>query len=91
LDQIRNAKGEALTRDDLLGTRFWDVFPEEVGTAIYDKYIEAARQRRVVHYETHSEATLPARTSLTALIRQQLIVTGRWKVTCGEPAPAVAY
>jgi len=25
LDQIRNAKGEALTRDDLLGTRFWDV------------------------------------------------------------------
>jgi len=56
LDQIRNAKGEALTRDDLLGTRFWDVFPEEVGTAIYDKYAEAARQRRVVQYETHSEA-----------------------------------
>jgi PAS domain S-box-containing protein len=56
LDQIRNAKGEALTRNDLLGTRFWDVFPEEVGTAIYDKYVEAARQRRVVQYETHSEA-----------------------------------
>ena len=28
---------------------------------------------------------------LTALNRQQLIVTGRWKVTCGEPAPAVVY
>ena len=34
---------------------------------------------------------LPPRTSLTALNRQQLIVTGRWKVTCGEPAPAVVY
>jgi hypothetical protein len=32
---------------------------------------------------------LPPRTSLTALNRQQLIVTGRWKVTCGGPAPVV--
>jgi hypothetical protein len=46
-------EGGGLTREDLLGKNMWEVFPEAVGTTIYDKYHEAMRGQETVRYETH--------------------------------------
>ena len=49
------AKGTALTRDEILGTRtLWEIFPELVGSVYFQKYHEALREQTAVHFEARS-------------------------------------
>src|SRR5215216_4900534 len=57
LDVIRRAKGEELTREEVLGKSFWEVFPEGVGSVFYEKYHEAMREQKSVHFEACSPFT----------------------------------
>src|SRR5215216_1065396 len=57
LDVIRRAKGEELTREEVLGKSFWEVFPEGVGSVFYEKYHEAMREQKSVHFEARSPFT----------------------------------
>ena len=52
LGRIRRAKSEELRLEDLVGKNFWEVFPEAVGTTVYQKYWEAMRERKAAQYET---------------------------------------
>jgi PAS domain S-box-containing protein len=49
--QIRS--GQPLTRNDVLGESIWEMFPDAVGTAVYDAYHEAMREQRAVELETY--------------------------------------
>jgi PAS domain S-box-containing protein len=55
--RIRRRRGEELRREDFLGKSCWEVFPELVGSAIYQKYYEAMREQRTVHFEAYSTAS----------------------------------
>ncbi len=44
-------------REDLLGRRLWDEFPENVGGHAYEEIMRAARERRPVEFETMSLQT----------------------------------
>ena len=57
LRRFRQAKGEELTREGLIGKNNWEVFPDAVGTMVYDKYHEAMRERKPVHFETYYPPT----------------------------------
>ena len=57
LDGIQRARGEELTREELLGKNFWEVFPETVGFVFYQKYHEAMREQRTIHFEAYSPLT----------------------------------
>jgi PAS domain S-box-containing protein len=54
---IRRAKGEELTREDVLGKNVWEMFPEHVGSVFYQKYDEAMREHKAVHFEACSPGT----------------------------------
>src|SRR5215211_7372559 len=54
LCRIQRAMGEELTREDLLGKNAWELFPEAVGSVFYQKYHEAVREQKPVHFETYS-------------------------------------
>src|SRR5918992_2598 len=54
LDIIRRAKGEELTREDLVGKIIWEIYPEAVGSVFYQKYHEAMREQKSVEYEAYS-------------------------------------
>ena len=45
------------SREDLLGRRLWDEFPENVGGHAYQEIVRAARERRPVEFETMSLQT----------------------------------
>lgn len=42
------------SREELLGERLWEIFPEVQGSASHEMHLRAAEQRRVVRYETRS-------------------------------------
>src|SRR5918992_3540297 len=54
LDIIRRAKGEELTREDLVGKIIWEIYPEAVGSVFYQKYHEAMREQKSVEFEAYS-------------------------------------
>ena len=54
LDIIRRAKGEELTREDLVGKSIWEIYPEAVGSVFYQKYHEAMREQKSVEFEAYS-------------------------------------
>ncbi|HEV2742266.1 MAG TPA: PAS domain-containing protein, partial [Rubrobacter sp.] len=53
LRRIRSAKGEALTREQLLGKSMWEVFPDLVGSVFYHKYHEALREQKHTAFEAY--------------------------------------
>src|ERR687889_207592 len=57
LDIIRRAKGEELTLEDLVGKSIWEIYPEAVGSVFYQKYHEAMREQKSVHFEAYSPAS----------------------------------
>jgi PAS domain S-box-containing protein len=57
LRRIRGRKGEPLTREDVLGKGMWEMFPDVVGTQIYDGYREAMREQHAVTFEVYFEPT----------------------------------
>src|ERR671915_367340 len=57
LDIIRRAKGEELPREDLVGKSIWEIYPEAVGSVFYQKYHEAMREQKSVHFEAYSPAS----------------------------------
>jgi PAS domain S-box-containing protein len=54
LRRIQRAKGEGLTREELLGKNAWEMFPEAVGSETHQKYHEAVREQKPIHFETYS-------------------------------------
>lgn len=54
VSRLQKTRDAALTREALLGKNIWEEFPQLVGTVFYDKYHEALRERRTVHFETRS-------------------------------------
>jgi PAS domain S-box-containing protein len=54
LDNIRKAKGEELTREDLMGKNCWERFPETVGTRFDQELHRALREQRTVEFESYS-------------------------------------
>jgi PAS domain S-box-containing protein len=51
LANSRKARGEELSRDDLLGRSYWEVFPETVGTALDREFHRAVHEQEVVRFE----------------------------------------
>jgi len=54
LGRVRRAKGEELTREDVVGKTLWGMFPGLVGSVFYHKYHEALREQKAVHFEAYS-------------------------------------
>src|SRR5215211_845526 len=55
LRSIQTLKGhEELTREEVLGKNQWEVVPEVVGSVFYQKYHEAMREQKTVHFEAYS-------------------------------------
>jgi DNA-binding CsgD family transcriptional regulator len=57
LRRMQDKKCRSLTRADVLGKHMWDLFPDFVGTEIFDSYQEAMRERRPVSLQTYFERT----------------------------------
>jgi PAS domain S-box-containing protein len=53
LRRMQGRKREELPREEFLGKNMWEVFPEAVGTTIYEKYHEAMREHKSVEFETY--------------------------------------
>jgi PAS domain S-box-containing protein len=53
LCRMRERKGTALAREDLIGRSMWEMFPEATGTELHRKYEEAMRECRAVAFETY--------------------------------------
>jgi PAS domain S-box-containing protein len=54
LDNIRAAKDEELSREEILGKNMWEMFPEAVGSIFHERYLEALREQKTVHFEAYS-------------------------------------
>jgi PAS domain S-box-containing protein len=54
LRRFQRVKGEEITREELLGKSVWEVFPETVGSAVYQKYHEAFRDQEPAQLEVCS-------------------------------------
>ena len=70
LDRIRKAKGEELTREELLGKKFWVVFPEAANTTIYQKCHEALRGRQTVQVTKRTSRLRMSGTRFTFTLRK---------------------
>lgn len=57
MHRAREAQGEELTREDLLGKNMWELFPNAVGTTVYQELHRALRDQKTVEYETYSTVT----------------------------------
>ena len=57
LRRMQHRKGEELAPEAFLGQNMWEMFPEAVGTTIYEKYHKAMREHETVEYETYSTVT----------------------------------
>jgi PAS domain S-box-containing protein len=57
LRRIQAIKGEGLPREELLGKSVWEVFPEAIGSVFYQKYHEAVREHKTVHFEGYLPLT----------------------------------
>ena len=55
--RIEEATGQSLTREDLLGKSVWEMLPEQVGSVFYQKYHEAMREQKTVHFEQYLPPT----------------------------------
>ncbi len=55
--RIKEATGQSLTREDLLGKSVWEMLPEQVGSVFYQKYHEAMREQTTVHFEQYLPPT----------------------------------
>jgi PAS domain S-box-containing protein len=53
---IQRAKGEGLTREEVLGKSLWEVIPELVDSAVYHKCHEATREQKTLEFEAYSPA-----------------------------------
>lgn len=53
LRHIQRAKGEELSREEVLGKNIWELFPEAVGSVFYQKYHEALSEQKTVEFETY--------------------------------------
>jgi PAS domain S-box-containing protein len=53
----QGVKGQELTREEVMGKNVWDMFPVHVGSVIYNKYHEAMREQKTVHFEAYSPLT----------------------------------
>jgi PAS domain S-box-containing protein len=51
---LQRVTGQEWAREELLGQNVWEVFPEAVGTVFYEKYHEAIREQKTVHFEAYS-------------------------------------
>jgi PAS domain S-box-containing protein len=45
--------GRTLTREEVLGRDMWQLFPEAVGSELYEKYHEAMREQRSIEFEAY--------------------------------------
>ena len=54
LRRIQRARGEELTREDLLGKSIWELYPELVGTPLYQELHRALREQQTAHFEGYS-------------------------------------
>src|SRR5215216_554043 len=54
LGRIGRAKGEELTREELLGKNIWELYPELVGTTLYQELHRALGEQETVHFEGYS-------------------------------------
>lgn len=57
LRRMQHRKGEELAPEAFLGQNMWEMFPEAVGTTIYEKYHKAMREHETLEYETYSKVT----------------------------------
>jgi PAS domain S-box-containing protein len=57
LRRMQDRTRRSLAREDVLGKGMWDLFPDFVGTEIYDMYQEAMRERRPLALETYFAGT----------------------------------
>jgi PAS domain S-box-containing protein len=57
LDRLRKATGKEVSRDDVVGKNFWELFPEFVGTPTDQELHRAVREQKTVVYETYSPVT----------------------------------
>ena len=53
LRRMQHRKGEELAPEAFLGQNMWEMFPEAVGTTIYEKYHKAMREHETVEFETY--------------------------------------
>jgi PAS domain S-box-containing protein len=53
LRRMQHRKGEELPPEAFLGKNMWEMFPEAVGTTIYEKYHQAMREHETVEFETY--------------------------------------
>jgi PAS domain-containing protein len=53
LRRMQVRKGKELPREEVLGQNMWEMFPEAVGTTIYEKYHEPMREHKSVEFETY--------------------------------------
>jgi PAS domain S-box-containing protein len=49
--------GEELTREDLLGQNYWEVFPDIVGTVFHEEFHRALRDGTTAEFEAYSPPT----------------------------------
>jgi PAS domain S-box-containing protein len=54
LRRIQRAKGEALTREEVMGKNIWELYPELVGTTLYQELHRALRGQQTIHLEGYS-------------------------------------
>jgi PAS domain S-box-containing protein len=57
LRRMQGRTGRPLTREDVIGKGMWDMFPDVVGSEIYDGYQTAMREQRPVLFETYFAVT----------------------------------
>jgi PAS domain S-box-containing protein len=57
LNSIQRAKGQELTREEVLGENMWEMFPEHVGSVFYQNYHEAMREQKSMEFEALSPVT----------------------------------
>jgi PAS domain S-box-containing protein len=57
LASIQRAKGESLTREDLLGRTLWEVFPEIVDAPPYQELHRALHEQKRVEFEAYAPVT----------------------------------
>jgi PAS domain S-box-containing protein len=55
LNAINTARGALLTREEVIGKKVWDLFPDFARTALYRELEQARREDRAVRVESYSE------------------------------------
>ncbi|HEX7299716.1 MAG TPA: PAS domain-containing protein [Solirubrobacteraceae bacterium] len=53
LRRMQERSGRQLTREGVLGQRLWEMFPDAVGSEVYETYQQAMREQRQVEFEAY--------------------------------------